>query len=134
MKQCLLKLLRPLNAFLILSQCAAAYTQCAAAYTHCAAAYTHCAAAYTHGAAAYMLCAAAYMVKVRIKLTQSSWAGAGTELGKNIMNSFSRVQKNLIGMTLFFKFHLVYVFTAQNQNKIFLTLDINLSTVVQLGK
>ena len=81
MKQCLLKLLRPLNAFLILSQCAAAYTQCAAAYTHCAAAYTHCAAAYTHCAAAYMLCAAAYMVKVRIKLTQSSWAGAGTELG-----------------------------------------------------
>ena len=74
MKQCLLKLLRPLNAFLILSQCAAAYTQCAAAYTHCAAAYTH-------GAAAYMLCAAAYMVKVRIKLTQSNWAGAGTELG-----------------------------------------------------
>ena len=81
MKQCLLKLLRPLNAFLILSQCAAAYTQCAAAYTHCAAAYTHCAAAYTHCAAAYMLCAAAYMVKVRIKLTQSNWAGAGTELG-----------------------------------------------------
>ena len=84
MKQCLLKLLRPLNAFLILSQCAAAYTQCAAAYTHCAAAYTHCAAAYTHGAAAYMLCAAAYMVKVRIKLTQSSWAGAGTELGNRV--------------------------------------------------
>ena len=95
MKQCLLKLLRPLNAFLILSQCAAAYTQCAAAYTHCAAAYTycaaaythcaaaytHCAAAYTHGAAAYMVGAAAYMGKVRIKLTQSNWAGAGTELG-----------------------------------------------------
>ena len=36
---------------------------------------------YTHGATAYMLCAAAYMVKVRIKLTQSSCAGAGTELG-----------------------------------------------------
>ena len=53
--------------FLILSQSAAAYTQCAAAYTH--------------GAVVYMLCAAAYMVKVRIKLTQSSWAGAGTELG-----------------------------------------------------
>ena len=81
LKQCLLKLLRPLNVFLILSQCEAAYTQCAAAYTHCAAAYTYCAATYTHGAAAYMLCAAAFIVKVRIKLTQSSWAGAGTELG-----------------------------------------------------
>ena len=39
------------------------------------------AAAYTQGAAAYMVSAAAYMGKVRIKLTQSSWAGAGTELG-----------------------------------------------------
>ena len=28
-----------------------------------------------------MVGAAAYMVKVRIKLTQSNWAGAGTELG-----------------------------------------------------
>ena len=83
--QCLFKLSRPLNVFLILSQCAAAYTQCAAAYTHCAAAYTHRAAAYTHGAAAYMVGAAAYMVKVRIKLTQSNWAGAGTELGNKAL-------------------------------------------------
>ena len=29
-----------------------------------------------------MVGAAAYIVKVRIKLTQSNWAGAGTELGK----------------------------------------------------
>ena len=35
-------------------------------------------------AAAYMLCAAAYMVKVRIKLTQSSWAGAGAELSNKL--------------------------------------------------
>ena len=60
---------------------AAAYTQSAAAYTQSAAAYTQGAAAYTQGAAAYMVSAAAYMGKVRIKLTQSSWAGAGTELG-----------------------------------------------------
>ena len=69
---------------MILSQCAAAYTQCAAAYTHCAAAYTHCAVAYNLSAAAYMLCVAVDMVKVRIKLTQSSWAGAGTELGNRV--------------------------------------------------
>ena len=53
----------------------------AAAYTQSAAAYTQGAAAYTQGAAAYMVSAAAYMGKVRIKLSQSSWAGAGTELG-----------------------------------------------------
>ena len=63
------------------TQSAAAYTQSAAAYTQGAAAYTQGAAAYTQGAAAYMVSAAAYMGKVRIKLTQSSWAGAGTELG-----------------------------------------------------
>ena len=63
---------------------AAAYTQSAAAYTQSAAAYTQGAAAYTQGAAAYMVSAAAYMGKVRIKLSQSSWAGAGTELGNKI--------------------------------------------------
>ena len=63
---------------------AAAYTQSAAAYTQSAAAYTQGAAAYTQGAAAYMVSAAAYMGKVRIKLTQSSWAGAGTELGNKL--------------------------------------------------
>ena len=54
----------------------------AAAYTQSAAAYTQSAAAYTKGTAAYMVSAAAYMGKVRIKLPQSSWAGAGTELGE----------------------------------------------------
>ena len=92
---------------LILSQCAASYTQCAAAYTHCEAAYTHCALAYTHCAAAYTHCAAAYthaaaayMVKVRIKLTQSSWAGAGTELG-NLTECLIFLQNELFVM--FFK-------------------------------
>ena len=81
--------------------CAAAYTQCAAAYTHRKAAYTHCAAAYTHSAAAYMLCAAAYMVKVRIKLTQSSWARAGTELGNRVpsYNSMSGPTNGMEGKT-----------------------------------
>ena len=32
-----------------------------------------------------MVGAAAYMVKVRIKLTQSNWAGAGTELGNKAL-------------------------------------------------
>ena len=50
-----------------------------------AAAYTQSAAAYTQGAAAYMVSAAAYMGKVRMKLTQSNWAGAGTEFGKIIL-------------------------------------------------
>ena len=79
---CLHKWLSPLDWNFILSQGAAAYTQSAAAYTQGAAAYTHGAAAYTHGVAAYMVFAAAWMVKVRIKLTQSSWAGGGTVLGK----------------------------------------------------
>ena len=48
----------------------------AAAYTQSAAAYTQSAAAYTQGAAAYTQGTAAFMGKVRIKLTQSSWAGA----------------------------------------------------------
>ena len=63
------------------TQSAAVFTQSAAAYTQGAAFYTQGAAPYTQGAAAYMVSAAAYMGKVRIKLTQSSWAGAGTELG-----------------------------------------------------
>ena len=46
--------------------------------------YTHCAAADTQGAAAYMVSASAYMGKVRKKLTQSGWAGAGTELGNKV--------------------------------------------------
>ena len=44
-------------------------------------AYTVGAAAYTAGAAAYTADVAAYMRTVRIKLTQSSWVEAGTELG-----------------------------------------------------
>ena len=64
----------------------------ATAYTQSAAAYTQSAAAYTQGAAAYMVSAAAYMGKVRIKLTQSSWAGAGTELANFL--SFNIKVKN----------------------------------------
>ena len=37
------------------------------------------------GAAAYTVGAAAYMRTVRLKLTQSSWAEAGTELGKSFI-------------------------------------------------
>ena len=46
-------------------------------------AYTDGTAAYAVGAAAYTAGAAAYMRTVRIKLTRSSWAEAGTEFGKN---------------------------------------------------
>ena len=70
--------MRHLYACFILSYGALAYIQCAAGYTHGVTAYTH-------SAAAYMVSAAAYMGKVRIKLTQSNWAGAGTELGNKAL-------------------------------------------------
>ena len=46
----------------------------------------------SQGAAAYTKARAAYMGKVRIKLTPSNWAGAGTELGNFL--SFNDKVKN----------------------------------------
>ena len=39
-----------------------------------------------------MLGVAAYMVKVKTKLTQSSWAGAGTELGNKL--NYGQIYQN----------------------------------------
>ena len=74
---------------------AAAYTVGAAAYTAGAAAYTAVVAAYNACAAAYTAGASAYMRLLRIKLTQSSRAETGTELGKMEIKLYALWRRNV---------------------------------------